>query len=132
MGPLTFYFDRTFGMRLPKALNSMKPPVRIRWHQGQGFHQQMPDDEWLAIVGPRKWVVLSQDRKFHVRDNEAAAIRQHKVRCFYLPCASEDRWVSLCHFVRRYEKIIELAESQPAPFIYELKGNGQFYKVRLP
>jgi len=132
VGPLTFYFDRTFGRRLPGALHSMKPPMRIKWHEEQQFPQRMPDDQWLEIVGQRRWVVLSQDRKFHTVDAEAAAIKQHNVRCFYLPCASEDRWVSLCHFIRRHERIMALARSETAPFIFELKANGQFYPVRLP
>lgn len=109
----------------------MKPPVRVKWHQDEGFALNMPDDEWLAIVGPRKWVVLTQDRKFHVIDVEVAAIKQHNVRCFYLPCASDDRWVSLCHFVKRHEKMMQIAHTKGGPFIWELKNNGQFYEVSL-
>ena len=109
----------------------MRPPARIKWHQDQGFAPEMPDDEWLSVVGPRQWVVLSQDRKFHVRENEAAAIKQHSVRCFYLPCASESRWVSLCHFVRWHVKIGEKANSEAPPFIYELKSSGHMRKVIL-
>ena len=103
----------------------------IRWHQEQLFAKDMPDDEWMEIVGPRGWVVLSQDRKFHVRENELLAVKQHNIRCFYLPCASDDRWVSLCHIVRRHEKMMELAVTIPPPFIYELKGNGRLYKVKI-
>lgn len=132
MGPLTFFFDRNFGTRLPAALNSMKPPMRIKWHQEQGFDPRMPDDKWLEVVGQRNWVVLSQDRKFHLLANELVAVKQHKVRCFYLPCASQDRWHSLCNFIRRYERMMDLAWNQAAPFIYELRGNGRFYSVPLP
>jgi PIN like domain len=129
---LVFFFDRTFGTRLPQALHSMQPPVLIRWHQEEGFAHNMPDDEWLSIVGPRKWIVLSQDRKFHLLENEALAIKQHAIRCFYMPSARENRWTSLCHFVWRYEKMQELARSQASPFIYDMKGNRQFYRVKLP
>jgi hypothetical protein len=129
---LAFFFDRTFGKRLPKALHSMKPPTLIKWHQEEGFAHNMPDDEWLSIVGPRKWVVLSQDRKFHLLENGLLAVKQHSIRCFYLPSVKEDRWTSLCHFVWRNEKMRELARIQPGPFIYEMKGNRQFYKVKLP
>lgn len=110
----------------------MNPPVRIKWHQGEGFPQAMPDDQWLEVVGAQGWVVLSQDRKFHLIEVEAKAIKQHKIRCFYLRCASEPKWVSLCNFVRKHEKMIGNSERLPAPFIYELKSNGQFYPVPLP
>jgi hypothetical protein len=129
---LTFYFDRTFGKRLPRALNDLRPPVQIHWHQEQRFPQDMPDDEWLSIVGQKRWVVLSQDRKFHIRDNEAKAIKHYAVRCFYLPCAQQSRWMSLCHIVKRHVKMQELAALKGAPFIFELKNNGQFYSVKLP
>lgn len=132
MGSLTFFFDRTFGCRLPKALASLKPPVRIRWHQDEGFPNEMPDDEWMAIVGPKKWVVLSQDRKWHTIEAEAAAIKQHGLRCFYFPCASDDRWVSLSHFVRRQQRMQDLSHKMNPPFIYHLKRNGRFYPVPLP
>lgn len=132
MGALTFYFDRTFGKRLPQALHSMNPPVNIRWHNSESFRPNMPDDEWLGIVGPKRWVVLTQDRHFHTVPIEAAAIKQHGVRCFYLPCASQTRWVSLCSFIRRYEKLIHMATDNAAPFIFELKSTGRFKKIKLP
>lgn len=113
------------------ALRSMKPPMAIKWHQEQGFAPKMPDDKWLEIVGQRRWVTISQDRKFHLLEAELQAIKQHSVRCFYFPCASQDRWYSLCGFIRRYEKMMSLAQAQSAPFIYELKGNGRFYPVPL-
>jgi hypothetical protein len=131
MDSLTFYFDRTFGKRLPRALNSLKPPGDIRWHQGERFPQNMPDDEWMNVVGPKRWVVISQDRKFHLFEAEKKAIIQHAIKCFYFPCASEDRWISLCGFTKHHLKVIQIAKSMSGPFIYELKGNGRFYKVRL-
>ena len=76
--------------------------------------------------------VLSQDRKFHLFENERLAIKQHSIRCFYLPTANTNRWISLCHIVSRYEKIMEFARTKPAPFIYEMKNNRQFYSVKLP
>src|SRR5262245_11080780 len=60
----------------------MRPPVLIKWHQDEGFAQDMPDDAWISIVCPRKWVVLSQDSKFHLLENETLAIKQHGIRCF--------------------------------------------------
>jgi PIN like domain len=129
---LVFYFDRTFGARLPKAIHSMQPPFLVKWHQEEGFANDMEDDAWMGIVGPRKWIVLSQDRKFHKLQAELLAIKQHSIRCFYMPMARENRWTSLCHIAWRWEKIQQIARSQTPPFIYEMKGNRQFYKIRLP
>ena len=92
----------------------------------------MPDDEWMNRVGPARWIVFSQDRKFHKLEAEILAIKQHSIRCFYMPMANENRWKSLCHIAWKHEKMMEMAYNQAAPFIYEMKGNRQFYKVRIP
>lgn len=110
----------------------MQPPFKVKWHQEQGFAQDLDDDKWMAIVGPAKWVVFSQDRKFHLLPNEILAVKQHSIRCFYMPMANEDRWKSLCHIAWRWEKMQEIARNEAAPFIYEMRGNRQFYKVKIP
>jgi hypothetical protein len=109
----------------------MRPPFLVKWHQDEGFAQGMEDDQWMAIVGPRKWVVFSQDRKFHLLPNEILAVKQHSIRCFYMPMANEDRWKSLCHIAWRWEKMQELARNESDPFIFEMKSNRQFYRIKL-
>jgi hypothetical protein len=110
----------------------LKPPVLIKWHQEQGFANDMPDDEWMAIVGPRKWICISQDRKWHVNQNELLAVRQHAMKCFYLPSHQTDRWTTMCCLASRHQKIQALARAHAGPFIFEMKSNRQFYPVRLP
>jgi hypothetical protein len=117
---------------MPKAIHSMQPPFLVKWHQEEGFANDMEDDAWMGIVGPRKWIVLSQDRKFHKLQAELLAIKQHSIRCFYMPMARENRWTSLCHIAWRWEKMQQIARNETPPFIYEMKGNRQFYKVRIP
>jgi hypothetical protein len=103
--------------------------MKIKWHQEQQFAQDMPDDEWMGVVGPRGWVVLSQDRKWHVRENERAAVRQHSLKCFYFPSAN--RWDSLCQIIGRHQKTINLVSNENGPFIFELKSNNRFYRVSI-
>lgn len=132
MDTLVFFFDRTFGTRLPKALASLKAPVLIKWHQAEGFAGNTPDDVWMNVVGPRKWLCLSQDRKWHLVPSELQAVRQHAMKCFYLPSARTDRWVTLCHIVSRHQRMMELARTNAGPVIFEMKANRQLYKIRLP
>jgi hypothetical protein len=103
--------------------------MHIKWHQEMGFAHDMPDDEWMAAVGAAQWVVLSQDRKFHQNEVEAQAVRQHRLRCFYLP--NVDRWVTLTNFIRCHEKMMMLARTVPVPFIYQLRSNNRLYPIRL-
>ncbi len=103
--------------------------MKVKWHQEQGFAHNMPDDEWLEIVGKRGWVVVTQDRKFHMIEAEKMAVIQHKVKCFYLP--SNGRWEALCSIIQKHKKMIELSVTLDAPFIFELKGRNRFYNIKL-
>lgn len=129
MGKLTFYFDRNFGTRLPKALAWVRPPVGVEWHQNQRFPQEMADDEWLEIVGQRGWVVFSHDRKFHSEATETAAVQQHSVGCFYLPCANETTWEKLRIFIRTFSRILEIIEAESPPYVYDVQASGRIKRV---
>ena len=131
MEKTVFYFDKNIGSRLPKTLSAMDPPFSVRWHSGEGFDPEMPDDEWLEITGRKGWVVLTQDWKFHIRDNELEAIRQHRVRCIYLPGADEHRWTTYVRFIRSHARLIETANDCAAPFIFDLKKNGQLRRIEI-
>lgn len=129
MDKLTLYFDRNVGRRLPSALSKLRPPADIRWHQGERFKQDMPDDVWLEIVANRNWIVLTQDLKFHVLEAERQAINQHSVRCFYLPGANDGMWQTLCTLTRIHRKILELSVSTPAPFIFAFSVSGRYKRI---
>ena len=122
MAALTLFFDRNIGLRVPKALRTLRPPVAIKDHQQVGFDIDAPDDEWLAIVGAKSWVVITQDRKFHKVTLELAAVQTHSVRCFYLHGGSDVMWSTFCSFITAFPRIIEIADQVPAPFIYQVKG----------
>ena len=129
MDELTLYFDRNFGKRLPNALSKLRPPVDIRWHQGEGFAPNMPDDEWMESVGARGWVVLTHDIKFHLIDHEIEALKQHEIKCFYFPDAQVGMWQTLGLFMRTHGRIISISKETNAPFIYKVLRNGSIKPV---
>jgi hypothetical protein len=119
-------------VKLPQALLHLDPPFGVRWHQKEGFPGNMPDDDWLAVVGPKGWIVVGQDWKFHVRESELLAIKQHSVKCFYLPASGSTKWESFCRMIRSHSQMLEKAANEPAPFIYDLKASGRLVKVTFP
>jgi len=128
---LTFYFDRNIGKRLPEALVHLQPPFDVRWHQKEGFRHDMPDDEWMEIVGPKGWIVLSQDWKFHLREVEIEAVKQHSIKCFYLPGSGATKWDTYCQLIRSHKRLMELADAEVAPFIFDVKRNGHLKRIVL-
>jgi hypothetical protein len=132
LGKLTFFFDRNIGVKLPQALLHLAPPFQVKWHAQEGFQHDLPDDEWLAIVGQKGWIVVGQDWKFHIRDSEILAVKQHSIKCFYLPASGATKWETFCRVIKSHSKMLEVARKETAPFIFDLKSNGRLVKVKLP
>lgn len=133
MGSLTFYFDICFGKRFPEAILKARPPFGVEYHGSKGnrFKQDTPDDKWLQIVGEKGWIVFSHDRRFHKEASSIAAIKQHKVGCFYLPGANQNTWSKLYMFVRAHHRIIELASQTERPFVFYLTALNKIEEIRL-
>lgn len=131
MKRLTFYFDRNVGVKLPQALVQLSPPFDVKWHNQMKFPHDMPDDEWLSVVGPKGWVVIGKDWKFHLIDAELQAVRQHKIRCLYLPGSGQTRWDTYCRLIRSHKRIIERCLTEEPPYILDLKMNGQVRKIEI-
>ena len=109
----------------------MRAPFEVRWHNEQKFRHDMPDDEWMEIVGARGWIVVSQDYKFHLESFELRAVKQHKIKCFYLPDTGAKAWTTMCALVRTHTKMIEKCATEAAPFVYNIKPNGRLEKMNL-
>ena len=103
----------------------------MRFHDKEAFHNQTPDDEIMSVVGPKGWIIVSQDWKWHIIEAELAAVKQHKAKCLYLPGSGADRWTTYCRFIRSHKNIIRRCGAETAPFILDLKANGQLKKIEL-
>jgi PIN like domain len=130
---ITFYFDRCFGNRFPEALLKMQTPFTVEHHHSRTcrFPQNMADDEWLATVGAKGWFVFSHDRKFHLDGPAIAAIKQHKIGCFYLWGAQVPTWEKYICLARAYHRIVERLRT-PKPFIYRITYNYRIDAVKIP
>jgi hypothetical protein len=133
VGSLTFYFDRCFGNRFPEALLKMAPPFTVEFHHSptNRFAAEMPDDERLAVVGAKNWIVFSHDRKFHADAPAIAAIKHHKIGCIYLWGASLPTWDKYVCLARAYRRIIDRLGT-PKPFIYRVTHNYRVDPVKIP
>lgn len=133
MDTLTFYFDRNFGKRLPKALVQARPPFLIEYHHSENnrFAQEMRDDEWLQKCGERRWVAFTQDKLDKIQI-EAMAIKQHNVAAFALWGAQLPLWYKCCHFFRAYPRIQEIVKNERPPYFYRVTQRLRFIPVKLP
>ena len=103
-------------------------PVGIHYHQ-QYFAQAEPDDSWLPHVGTAGWIVVGQDYSYHLKPNEAAALKQYSVGCFYIWGSEAKRWDTLRLFARAYDRIVLAAQSTAKPFLYHVQKNGRMKEI---
>ena len=116
----TLFFDRTFGKRLPHALRLLG--VAAEAHQDH-FAQDAPDDEWLAAVSARGWIVLTNDKRIRFNQAERQALLTHGVGCFVFTSGSRTRWDQLRILGRAWDRIQEAIETTPRPFIYSVHAD---------
>lgn len=88
------------------------------------FPPDAKDEEWLAKIGDRGWIVLTKDRKFHNRVLEIAAIANSRVRVFKLTAANIQGQEMAAIFVKAISKIERVAAGNPAPFIATVSRSG--------
>ena len=129
--PHVLFFDRDVGTALPKALDILKLPTRVEYHQSH-FPINAQDDAWMATVGDWGWTLIGHDSRHHLVDAEVSAIKQYEMGCFYLWGAKAPRWEKMRCFLRAYENIVEAAGSTPRPFIYRVTEKGRLTLVTIP
>jgi PIN like domain len=133
-GELTFYFDRCFGKRFPEALLRMESPFNVEYHHSKtnNFPDDMDDDDWLAKVGAKNWIVFSHDKKWHDESPAIQAIKQHKIGCIYLWGASVPTWDKYVGLAHGYRRIVDRIRSTSKPFIYRVGHNYRIDRVKIP
>jgi hypothetical protein len=138
------YFDRCVGTAIPEALRllGMKNVYHHHIHRAKAglrpeagqvslFHHDTPDDEWMAFVGAKGWVVLSQDYSFHLEPAVLSVIKQHGAKVFYLWGADRPKWDAMRVFARQFDRIVKISGTTAGPFIYRVKARGAFENVPL-
>lgn len=89
------------------------------------FPPDAKDEDWLAEVGNRGWIVLTKDRRFHNRVLEINAIAKSKVKVFKLTTANLQGIEMAETFAKAIGKISRVATGNQAPFICNGEQVGQ-------
>lgn len=107
----------------------MKCPFEVRSHEGEGFPDKRPDDEWLHIVGPKGWIVCSHDAKWQGESAALKAIQQHKIGCFYLYGANSLGFFKMKSLAHNYDKIVKACNDERRPFIFKVTAGNRLKRV---
>lgn len=120
--PVVFFVDRSLGKKTV-ASGLRKAGGRVEIHDAH-FRQDAKDEDWLPVVGRKKWVVLTKDKRIRRRPNERAALIKAGVRAFVLT-ARDLRGEEMAHaFVKALPKMERLAAKHDHPLIATVGRTG--------
>jgi PIN like domain len=125
----TVFFDRTSGKKIPQALKLLG--LDVEGHADH-FAHDIHDDIWLAAVGDRHWVVITNDKRLRFNEAERQALIAHGVGCFTLGGGSRSRWDRVRILARAWDRIRQAIESTPRPFIFTIHVDGHLEQMYPP
>lgn len=121
-GVCVYFVDRSLGSHLvADALREAGARVEVHDHH---YDQGCPDQEWLADVGSRGWVVLTKDRRIYYRQLERLAVAEARVRMFVLTAGDLGGAQMATAFVRALTAMERFAATHDPPFIATVSRDG--------
>jgi hypothetical protein len=110
---VVYFTDRDLGLSFPETLRAANFDVRL--HRDH-FAPTTPDDEWLAAVSARQWVVITHDARIRYKPNELAAIVKHRARVLVV-VGKAPLPVLAVSFVQTHRRIAAFLTAHGAPVI---------------
>lgn len=122
----TLFLDRNLGRHVI-ADRLRAEGVTVEVHDDH-LAQDAPDDEWIALAGRERWVVITKDKNIRYRAAEIEAIKAHSARVVVIRVKNAtatdiaDVLLTGRHRIRRF------AAKTPAPFV---AGIDRYAKVTV-
>ena len=127
--PLIYFVDECLGRHfVAEAFRAAGAAVEMHHDH---FQPGALDDDWLPVVGARKWIVLTKDRHIRRRDLEINAIVNARVRTFVLTAADLTGPEQASAFVRALKKMDRIASALAGPFIGRVSEAGGISLLQL-
>ena len=111
---LEIFVDRSLGKKI--ALPLIEAGATVHLHDDY-FEQNVEDQEWLAEVGERGWLVLTKDQWIRRRPLEREALLAANLKVFCFMSGSVPFSEIAEAFAKALPAIRKIADSTPPPFI---------------
>ena len=124
-----FYLDESIYSRiLAEALTAAGVNVR---RPGRDVPFGTPDEDWLTLAGQNGWITLLRDKRVRHREVERTAIVEAKVAAFIFTGGQVSADGTTQTLLRLLDKMINIAMSEPRPFLYTITASGTLGRTRL-
>ena len=120
-----FFTDRNLGKRFGRRLRELG--LQVELHDDH-FSQNASDEEILAFISARGWVLLTLDLHLRYRPAEKEAIRRHAARVIHLKINTQWRLLTLAEHLAGHRHRVEnfLKKNQPPLFaVYRIDSKGR-------
>src|SRR5216684_212517 len=116
---ITFFLERSLGGKaILEALRNAD--LQVEPHS-KWFRHNTPDQDWLPIVGEKKWIVLMRDKAIGKRYLELNALLRSKVKAFVLVTGELSEQVSAEIIKKAVPKIVASVVTSKAAIRGHLK-----------
>jgi predicted nuclease of predicted toxin-antitoxin system len=120
--PPVFFIDRSLGKKaVADALRQANLEVHVH---DEYFPRDARDEEWLAEVGRRGWVVLTKDTRIRYRAAELAALMRSGVTAFVLTSGNLRGAEMAEIFLKALPAICRLVARYTPPFVASVTKSG--------
>jgi len=125
---LAYFVDRCLGGKtVPEILRAAGKKVEPH---DKHFPETALDEDWLPIVGRKKWVVLTEDSR--IRYVHGQAIERAKIRVFILMSKKLNGQQMAAAFLKAINRIEKMARKNQGPFIAKVYKDGRVVMSEVP
>lgn len=89
------------------------------------------DEEWLTIVGERRWIAVMRDQRIRWRRLEREALKMSGVGAFVFTGGQATARDTADTIVLKLPKLAAIACSERRPFLYSMSRGGTLSKIPL-
>jgi len=123
--PITFFLDRNLGKKaFARALREAGLIVQIH---DDHFAVDSPDAEWLRVVGQKRWVVITNDRRMRYRPLEWMTFLNYGIRAFTFTSGSLTARKMVEIFLKARNQIFRLLDEKDKAFIAKMSQSGDVW-----
>lgn len=118
-----FFIDRSLGQEVV-ASRLRDAGYQVEIHD-KHFKPDSPDEEWIAEVGRRNWVILTKDNMILHRSAELLAVLKGGARLYTLVKGNINAKQMADIFIKAAPKIEKSIEHQEPPYIAKIHSTGK-------
>jgi hypothetical protein len=111
-----FFTDRDLGKQFPALLRNAG--ISVERHANH-FAHDAKDEDWIAEVGRRSWVIVTHDKRIRYKPNELAAVRAAGVAMFVVS-GKAPHAILAENFVNTIDRIEAFLLKHKPPFIAKI------------